>query len=126
MYRSEVLFGDAWLFRSQQQAEASELIAMLGLPLNSGARELSVAHWDSDRACAAEVASALGLKLENLMDDGTSTGNEEGDEGAGAETSRRRTPTPTPRSRRRRGRRHPLASRHAGAAGVHWSHRARH
>ena len=85
---SEVLFGDAWLFRSQQQAEASELIAMLGLPLNSGARELSVAHWDSDRACAAEVASALGLKLENLMDDGTSTGKEEGDEGAGAgETS---------------------------------------
>lgn len=65
---SEVLFGDAWLFRAQMQADTTELLAMLGLPSASGARELSVDNWNGgESACACEIATALGIRQEALL-----------------------------------------------------------
>merc|ERR1719310_1725176 len=46
---SEVLFGDAWLFRAPRHADAAELLAMLGQPEGRGAH-LTVANWDSVEA----------------------------------------------------------------------------
>ena len=55
---SELLFGDAWLFRADRQAESTELLAMLGQPDGCGA-ELCVGNWDSAEACARELAGPL-------------------------------------------------------------------
>lgn len=50
---------------------------MLGLPQSSGARELSVDNWESEPACAKEVARALGISVDSLLLSGATAGNEE-------------------------------------------------
>merc|ERR1719478_777601 len=55
---SELLFGDAWLFRAPRNTDTVELLAMLGQPDTRGA-ELCVANWDCPEACARELAVPL-------------------------------------------------------------------
>ena len=47
---------------------------MLGMPHGSSARELSVDNWESEAACAKEVAHALGIGVESLLLPGAAAG----------------------------------------------------
>lgn len=70
---SEILFGDAWLFRAPRNAEATEVLAMLGQPDCRGAH-MCVANWESAEACARELAEPLGVSADALL---TSSSDEE-------------------------------------------------
>jgi len=62
---SELLFGDAWLFRAPRHSDNGELLAMLGQPECHGS-ELSAANWHSAEACARELAQSLRVQVETL------------------------------------------------------------
>ena len=62
---SELLFGDAWLFRAPRHSDNGELLAMLGQPECHGC-ELSAANWHSAEACARELAQSLRVQVETL------------------------------------------------------------
>jgi len=84
---SEVLFGDAWLFRAPGRAEPLELLAMLGQPEGRGF-ELKVANWDCAEACARELAKPLNVSPEALLlaaDDDEGSGEESGEESSAEE-----------------------------------------
>jgi len=76
---SELVFGDAWLFRAPRHADATEVLAMLGQPEGHGC-ELSTSHWDSDEACARELAPALGVTVEALLSAPSDDGEEAGED----------------------------------------------
>ena len=82
---SELLFGDAWLFRSARQTDTTELLAMLGQPDTRGA-ELSIANWDGPEACARELAAPLRCSVADLL---SSSETESGEESQEAEESGR-------------------------------------
>ena len=76
---SELVFGDAWLFRAPRHADTTEVLAMLGQPEGHGC-ELSTSHWDSDEACARELAPALGVTVEALLSAPSDDGEEAGED----------------------------------------------
>ena len=75
---SEVIFGDAWLFRAARTAEPTELLAMLGQPETRGF-ELVVSNWDCAEACARELAKPLGVTPDSLLLSASEAGDD-GDE----------------------------------------------
>lgn len=79
---SELLFGDAWLFRAPRNTDTVELLAMLGQPDTRGA-ELSVANWDCPEACARELAVPLRCSPATLL---SSSETESGEDGASDES----------------------------------------
>lgn len=80
---SELLFGDAWLFRAPRHTDTVEVLAMLGQPDTRGA-ELSVANWDCPEACARELAVPLRCSPAMLL---SSSDTESGEDGASDEGS---------------------------------------
>jgi hypothetical protein len=78
---SELLFGDAWLFRAPRQTDTTELLAMLGQPDTRGA-ELCMANWDGPEACARELAAPLRCSPAALL---SSSETESGEDGASDE-----------------------------------------
>ena len=93
---SELLFGDAWLFRAPRNADKSELLAMLGQPDVHGC-ELSASNWHTAEACARELARSLKVEVGTLYapssassaglssDDGAAEGGGGGGGGGGGE-----------------------------------------
>ena len=63
---SELLFGDAWLFRAPREMDKAELLAMLGQPECRGA-ELDTARWKSAWQCARELAGPLQVDPTTLL-----------------------------------------------------------
>lgn len=79
---SEVIFGDAWLFRAPRTAEPDELLAMLGQPETHGF-ELALSNWDSPEACARELAKPLGVAAEALLLSASDAGDDDNQSGSG-------------------------------------------
>lgn len=81
---SELLFGDAWLFRAPRHTDATELLAMLGQPDTHGT-ELNVSNWDCAESCARELAVPLRVAPHVLLASSVDTEDAADEAGSGPE-----------------------------------------